>query len=673
MFDNNVKLGEAAWIDKEGEIIITKAIAEIVKDDKLNVIEYNICGDHMHMLLVCTEDERDRIVGKLKGVSSKKYNIAKGITVPASASSTTKGHVPLTDTDAETPTDATSEDKKNKEKKKYNSLWTQKYNKSEIKDDNYLNNTIEYIRNNRIKHKLPENKELDKIKKEFICSVKDAFRSEYDGGFDVVIGNPPYVRAELLGDIQNYLSDNYTLYNPSGDLFSYFYEKSFILLKNNSGLFGFISNTFDKTSAGISLREYLQNEISILKYIDFTEVQIFEGATTYPIIITARKQKNNNCNFQYIKIPKISQSPVIDIDFYQSVNVEQNSLEKTNWGFNSKDAVRLISNLKNNKTVRELYGKCYYGVKTALNEAFIIPKSHNIGNHVKPIYEGKELSKWVSPESVQQLILFESKWTKTKYGDEITEEIGIQKLTEDYPELINHILPLKERAKKRYDKGDFFWELRNCAYYDLFEKPKIVFPNLQNKNKFSFDETGAYINAPAVILPTSDKFLLAILNSKLTWYFLTNICVVRSGGYIEVKPQYFEQIPIPKIVNKDLLTAKTDAIILLTSDFQKVENRFKNYLQSQFKIEKLSKKLQNWHELDFADFIKELSKAIKKAKGDKLSKMDEMEWMDVFETKKAEAQTIKAEIDKIDKEIDQMVYELYGLTDEEIKIVEGGV
>ncbi|MCH2218516.1 MAG: hypothetical protein MK076_10690, partial [Flavobacteriales bacterium] len=314
-------------------------------------------------------------------------------------------------------------------------------------------------------------------------------------------------------------------------------------------------------------------------------------------------------------------------------------------------------------------GKCYYGVKTALNEAFIIPKSYEVSKHIKPIYEGKELSKWTNSESVQQLILFKSKWTKKEYGEDITEEIGIQKLTSDYPELLSHILPLEERAKKRYDKGDFFWELRNCAYYDLFEKPKVVFPNLQNGNKFSFDETGAYINAPAVILPTNDRFLTAILNSKLVWYFLTNICVVRSGGYIEVKPQYFEQIPIPTITNKEALKIKTNAIIDTTSKMQKVSNRLTNYLQSQFSINKLTKKLQNWNELDFGDFIKELNKAIKKAGGEKLSKVDEMDWMELFETKKAEAQTLKAEI-QTDKEIDQMVYELYGLTEKEIQIVE---
>ncbi len=227
--------------------------------------------------------------------------------------------------------------------------------------------------------------------------------------------------------------------------------------------------------------------------------------------------------------------------------------------------------------------------------------------------------------------------------------------------------------------------MRNCAYYDLFEKPKIVFPNLQNSNKFSFDETSAYINAPAVILPTNDKFLLAVLNSKLIWYFLTNICVVRSGGYIEVKPQYFEQIPIPEINNKEALNSKTEIIIALTSKFQKIENSFTKYLQSQFNIEKFSKKLQNWYNLEFVDFIKELRKGIHQntnkginpladrsnGKSVDLTKQDEMEWMELLDTKKAAATELKSQIDKTDREIDLMVYDLYGLTEKERLIVEG--
>ena len=102
----------------------------------------------------------------------------------------------------------------------------------------------------------------------------------------------------------------------------------------------------------------------------------------------------------------------------------------------------------------------------------------------------------------------------------------------------------------------------------------------------------------------------------------------------------------------------------------KSHGKFRDYLQSQFSEVVLTKKLQNWHELEFGNFIIELNKAIKKAGGEKISKIEEMEWMEVFDTKKAEAQTLKAEIDKTDNEIDQMVYQLYGLTEEEITMIE---
>ena len=108
----------------------------------------------------------------------------------------------------------------------------------------------------------------------------------------------------------------------------------------------------------------------------------------------------------------------------------------------------------------------------------------------------------------------------------------------------------------------------------------------------------------------------------------------------------------------------------LNASFQHLTGLFREYFKSKNGVSNLTKKLQNWYELDFGDFIQELNKTIKKAGGNKLSKMDEMDWMNVFETKKAEAESLKAEIDKIDREIDQMVYELYGLTEEEVRIIE---
>ena len=133
-----------------------------------------------------------------------------------------------------------------------------------------------------------------------------------------------------------------------------------------------------------------------------------------------------------------------------------------------------------------------------------------------------------------------------------------------------------------------------------------------------------------------------------------------------------KQVPIPIIdsLQKQKFEDQVDLITISSNRFHLVLQVFLNYIKSQFSIENFSRKMQTWYELLFTDFIKELNKAIKTVGGTPLTKLQEMEWMEVFETKKKEALELKAEIDRTDKEIDKMVYELYGLSEDEIKIVE---
>ncbi|VXB82365.1 Eco57I restriction-modification methylase domain-containing protein [Maribacter litoralis] len=516
-----------------------------------------------------------------------------------------------------------------------------------------------------------------------------------NGGFDIVVGNPPYVRAELLADYMKFFENNFKVYHSASDLFAYFYELGSKII-NSKGIMGFISNTFDKTTAGNILRDYLTDKTRLIEYIDFTEVQIFEGATTYPVIIILDRNKEKRNTFKYIKIPKASQNKIIDIDTHEDIEVLQESLKPNSWSFLSAGKSKIIIKITKLNTIRESFGKCYYGVKTALNDAFIVNNDWKINEHLKKILEGKEIKKWNVSKSEQKLILFKSKWTNQVYPNNYNEDENLLNLKEDFPDIFKHLIPFSERAKKRYDKGDYWWELRNCAYYDLFEKPKIIFPNLQNSNKFCLDTEGIYVNAPAVFLPSESLTLLCILNSKIVWEFLKSICVVRSGGYIEVKPQYFEQIPIPEFKNEKEFDLKASEIITYVHDLQEVKRKFQFYISSNFQLEKLSKKLQNWHALNFTEFIKELNKAIKinnklreKAAiidlGEKegelqkftpfevlptLTKKDEFEWLDLFEENKQKAQDLQTQINQTEKEIDAMVYELYGLTEEEINIVE---
>jgi hypothetical protein len=483
------------------------------------------------------------------------------------------------------------------------------------------------------------------------------------GGFDVVIGNPPYVRQELLGDMKPYFENHYKSYAGTADLFTYFYEKG-VQLINPSGLLSFITNDYNKTKSSTTLRKFLKENTEFIAFDDFSEVDVFQGTTTYPVILTLSFQKKDT--FKYCKYV---QNDVANIQLAfneNAIEVKQASLDDNNWTFKSETGDNLFQKITDFPTIKSLRGKCFFGVKTGLNEAFITFENYELGEHVKQLYEGKDLKKWSIPKSEKKLIIFKSKFTKGAFGELNAEIEALQKIQSKYPVLIQHLLAHEVKAKKRFDKGDFWWELRNCAYYNLFENPKIVFPNLQNNNKFSFDESGAYINAPAVILPTNDKALLAILNSKLIWYFLNQICVVRSGGYIEVKPQYFEQIPIADYSkNKADFKNKTEKQIGKTNTIHTKIARFLKRLTDNLNIEKPSKKLESFYKYDFKMFVSELKK-----KKVILSLTQQDEWEDYFKAYKTEINTLQAEINQIDREIDKMVYELYGLTEDEIKIVE---
>ena len=151
------------------------------------------------------------------------------------------------------------------------------------------------------------------------------------------------------------------------------------------------------------------------------------------------------------------------------------------------------------------------------------------------------------------------------------------------------------------------------------------------------------------------------------WFFLKNTGSEYGGGYYVFKTNYLKPFPLPEISeNSDLIIDNVNQILSSNKNLQEVSSKFQRTLQRKFEVlEKLPKKLENWYELTFTDFVKELKK-----KKIKLSLTEEAEWEDYFLVEQQKALEIKAQITKTDKEIDDMVYELYGLTDEEIAIVE---
>ena len=387
-------------------------------------------------------------------------------------------------------------------------------------------------------------------------------------GFDAVIGNPPYIRQELITTLKDYLKSNYKVFSGTGDLFSYFYELSFNVL-SDKGYFCFINNTFAKTNAGEILRKYIQEYYSILKYIDFTSVVVFEEATTYPVVMLISKEKSNESSFDFLKINPIEYNISKENIFNESyfIRLFQKNLDSNAWSFNNKTEFDLYNKILKHKTIQEQYGRCYRGIVTGFNEAFIIDKTKKEelekGNPLnsellKPFLEGKDLKKWTTSE-IEKWLIF------TRRGTDIEKYSSIKGHLEEYKDQLTPKIRSSDKIGRKPGLYKWFEIQDSVDYYRFFEAAKIVWPNLQNKNKFLYDPDGRYINAPGVIFPTNERYLLAFLNSSIVWYFLTNICVIRNGGFLEVKPQYFEQIPIPEISDeiKSILTDKVDQIIAL--------------------------------------------------------------------------------------------------------------
>lgn len=497
-----------------------------------------------------------------------------------------------------------------------------------------------------------------------------------NGGFDVVIGNPPYVHLEKIKETSIALKNaNYETYHSQGDIYCVFVEKGMQILKP-SGLISYIMpNKWLQAGYGKPLREYFL-KYRLLELIDFGDIQIFDGATTYPCIFTSQKAEPQ----KEVSISVLQESNSIDFKFnvLETAEIfETNSFGGETWVISSQKEQAFLEKLKSKFITLSdfITGEAYYGIKTGLTEAFLIDektKQAIVKNGtkaeelIKPFLQGRDLTKYNTIIPSSYLILFEKGITNQKIVNKNDAENWF---SSNYPSIYEWLKPFEDRGKKRTDKGDYWWELRTCDYYNKFAEPKIMYQKFQVKPCFIYDEEGLYCNDSMWIIPTENKALLGVLNSKMGWWLITKYCTQIQNGY-QLIWKYLGQIPVPKL-NSPELTVLVNSMLSQTKKQQTISISFIKYLNSQFTIEKLSRKLENWHELEFSEFIKELNKTIKKSGSEKLSKSAEMEWMELFENKKTEAQTLQDEIDTTDSKIDQLVYKLYGLTDKEIKIVEG--
>lgn len=401
------------------------------------------------------------------------------------------------------------------------------------------------------------------------------------GKFDLVIGNPPYVRQEELKSqfvrdsagrecpLKEVLKEQYECFTGTADLYVYFFERSLQLL-HTGGVLSFItSNKYFRAAYGEKLRTYLLTSTAPLAIIDFGDTPIFT-AVAYPCIIVTEKMHdvdkgrlippetfNNEVRYSqlisHIKHtfpvlawrPGPSKTDFPEVFENEKIQFQQRNLTPSGWRLESSEGHNLLELIRTAGMPLGKYcnNKFYRGVTTGFNEAFIIDsktyfelisEDGSSKNLLKPFLRGRDVKRWCLLSQDHWLIF-------THRGIDINQYPAIKKYLEQYKQQLTPGIP----GGRKPGKYEWFEIQDNTQYWESFEVPKIIYPDIAVRAQFTWDSGKNFGSNSLYIIPTHEKWLLAILNSNLCQWYYTKISNSIRGGFLRYISQYVSQIPVP--------------------------------------------------------------------------------------------------------------------------------
>lgn len=425
-------------------------------------------------------------------------------------------------------------------------------------------------------------------------------------GFDVVLGNPPYIRQEELGAFKTHFQNTFETFAGTADLYVYFVERGMSVLRSGGQFSYILPNKWMRAGYGDKLRHFVRRH-HIEGISDFGDLPVFDEATTYPCILELRRA-DAQPTFPAAAVGTLSyEGTLSEYIRANAFAVNLAGLSDSGWTLTNQTTQNLLDKLRTAGTPLGEYveGKIYRGVLTGLNEAFVIdaatrarliaedPKSAEV---IKPFLAGRDIKRYQTPVSDKYLIF-------TRRGIKI----------EEYPAILAHLEQFKDRLmpKPKGHSGDWagrkegtylWYEIQDAVdYYPEFENPKILYQEIMTFQSFTFEEAGLYTNNKIFFIPNAGKHLVALMNSKVVWLYLNQVASKLQGGALAMQSPYVLSIPVP-----EMIASKTGELATL------------------------------------ADRI--------------------------LSAKRADPQ---ADTSALEAEVDVLVYGLYGLTEEEIAVVEG--
>lgn len=426
-------------------------------------------------------------------------------------------------------------------------------------------------------------------------------------GFDLIIGNPPYIRQEELKELKSHLAKNYKVYKGTSDIYTYFYELGFNVLKDRGVLSYITSNKYTRAGYGEALREFLLKNVKFLEYTDLNGIKVFDSATVDTSILCFEKSKSKDNKFKYLALSnEILKTCAYNIGLYKDfAEFSQNSLSKESFTFSDENTSALKAKIERIGTpLKEWYGlNIYRGILTGYNEAFIITteKRNEILANCKDEAEKERTAKLIRKMlRGRDIKRYSYEWAGLwVIGTFPSLKIDI----EQYPALKQYLSQFLPRIEQSGEKGcrkktsnKWFETQDNIAYYEEFEKEKIVYPETTQGAYFVYDNKGIFLEKTAFFIVCENlKYLLGLLSSNLITYYYKNFsqgCKLGTKGY-QYNKHALENLPIPKINSKNQNIV--DELINLVDEILKAKEQDKNANTQELenKINSLVYKLYN--------------------------------------------------------------------------------
>ncbi|MEI7730050.1 MAG: Eco57I restriction-modification methylase domain-containing protein [Verrucomicrobiota bacterium] len=381
-------------------------------------------------------------------------------------------------------------------------------------------------------------------------------------GFDVVIGNPPYVRQEAIKNLKPALkAEGYECYTGTADLYVYFFERGVRLLRSAGTLAYISSNSFLNSGFGENLRRYLSSNTRILQLIDFAETKVFE-AITEPCVICLTRDRAVNHETKFLKWEQSSLPERIkEVFATRSQTIPQRELKAESWQLESPVVLRLLTKLRcvGKPLGTHVNGRFYRGILTGLNEAFVVDRTtrdrlireHKSSSEIlKPFLRGRDVKRWQTEFAEQYLIKIESSENKDHPWSDKSNKEAEEIFAKSYPAIHSHFEKFRRELIKREDQGKYFWELRSCAYWQEFKHPKIIYQEINRTDCFAYDDSGYFANNKLFMLPNAPLEYLGFFNSRLGSWYLHNFTGVPMGGFLALQWPVIKTFPIPVVASE---------------------------------------------------------------------------------------------------------------------------